>query len=344
MGTVLSIIMSVIFIVVVAAVVIVVAFGTFFVVRQQTDAVVERLGKYHRIVGPGFHIKVPIIDRLAARVSLQVQQIDLQLESKTLDNVFVTIVVAVQYRVMNDRVREAFYTLEEPERQIKGYVFDAIRSSVPSLKLDDLFSRKDDIAQNVSDSISSEMGGYGYDIIKTLIIDIAPDSQVKAAMNRINAAQRERVAAQDLAEADRIRVVTEARADAESKQLQGQGIANQRLEIVNGLTTSFDELRKTGIDENEVTQLLLLTQYFDTLAILASSGNLNTVLLPGSPGAVSQFSEELRQAIITGSAAVQPPERRSAGGPHGDVRRPPNRRPDQPPSGSTPPQPPRPTR
>ncbi|KAB1660735.1 SPFH domain-containing protein [Pseudoclavibacter sp. CFCC 13796] len=293
--------MGIIVLAVVIVILILLAFGTFFTVQTQTNTIIERFGRFVRIAQPGLNVKIPLIEKKAGVVSLRVQQLDLQVETKTKDNVFVLVLVSVQYAVLPQRVADAWYRLDDPEAQIKSYVFDAVRATVPNLQLDEAFERKDDIAQTVGAALAGEMGEFGYQIIKTLVTDINPDASVKSAMNRINAAQRERVAAQDLAEADRIRVVTEARAEAEAKQLQGEGIANQRKAIIDGLHASIAELRHEGIEESDVINLILLTQYFDTLTTLGRNG-ATTVLLPGTPGGVSQLGDEIRTALLTQDA------------------------------------------
>ncbi|WP_028245663.1 SPFH domain-containing protein [Pseudoclavibacter soli] len=296
--------MGLITLIIVAVIVVLLLIGTFFTVQTQTNIIIERFGRFVRIANPGLNVKIPVIEKKAGIVSLRVQQIDLQIETKTKDNVFVLVLVSVQYAVLPNRVADAWYRLENPEAQIKSYVFDAVRATVPSLQLDEAFERKDDIAQTVGTALAGEMGEFGYQIIKTLVTDINPDSSVKAAMNKINAAQRERVAAQDLAEADRIRVVTEARAEAEAKQLQGEGIANQRKAIIDGLHASIAELQEQGIREADVINLILLTQYFDTLTSLGKDG-ATTVLLPGSPQGVSQLGDEIRNALLVAGAVPQ---------------------------------------
>jgi regulator of protease activity HflC (stomatin/prohibitin superfamily) len=281
--------------------IVLVLFGTLFTVQQQTNVIIERFGRFVRVARPGLNAKIPLIEKKAGTVSLRVQQLDLQIETKTRDNVFVLVLVSVQYAVIPERAVDAWYRLEDPEAQIKSYVFDAVRATVPTLTLDEAFERKDDIAQTVGAALVGEMGGFGYQIVKTLVTDVNPDASVKAAMNKINAAQRERVAAQDLAEADRIRVVTEARAEAEAKQLQGEGIANQRKAIIDGLHASIAELQEQGIREADVINLILLTQYFDTLTSLGKDG-ATTVLLPGSPQGVSQLGDEIRNALLVAGA------------------------------------------
>ena len=230
-----------------------------FTVKQQTAAIVERLGKFQSIRNSGLQFKIPIIDRISGRVNLRIQQLDVMIETKTKDNVFVRLKISVQYKVIKEKVYEAFYKLENPHDQITSYVFDVVRAEVPKMKLDDVFERKDDIAIAVKRELNEAMIDYGYDIIKTLVTDIDPDQQVKEAMNRINAADREKVAAEFEAEAERIKIVAKARAEAESKRLQGQGIADQRREIARGLEESVDVLNNVGINSQEASALIVVT-------------------------------------------------------------------------------------
>ncbi|HLW41100.1 MAG TPA: SPFH domain-containing protein [Flavobacterium sp.] len=260
-----------------------------FTVRQQTAVIIERFGKYHSIRQSGLQLKIPIIDRVAGRVNLKIQQLDVIIETKTKDNVFVKMKVSVQFKVVQERVYEAFYKLEYPHDQITSYVFDVVRAEVPKLILDDVFERKDDIAIAVKRELNDAMITYGYDIINTLITDIDPDIQVKNAMNRINAADREKTAAEYEAEAQRIRIVAKARAEAESKRLQGQGIADQRREIARGLVESVDVLNKVGINSQEASALIVVTQHYDTLQSIGSDTNSNLILLPNSPQAGSEM-------------------------------------------------------
>lgn len=260
-----------------------------FVVRQQTSAVVERFGKFTSIRNSGLQLKVPLIDQVAGRINLKVQQLDVLVETKTKDNVFVKLKISVQFQVRKDNVYDAFYKLESPHDQITAYVFDVVRAEVPKMKLDDVFERKDDIAIAVNRELNEAMQSYGYDIIKTLVTDIDPDVQVKAAMNRINAAEREKVAAEYDAEADRIKIVAKARAEAESKRLQGQGIADQRREIARGLEESVDVLNNVGINSQEASALIVVTQHYDTLQAIGEETNSNLILLPNSPQAGSEM-------------------------------------------------------
>jgi len=263
--------------------------SSFFTVKQQTSAIVERFGKFQSIRHSGLQLKIPIVDKIAGKINLKIQQLDVIIETKTKENVFVKMKVSVQFKVIQDKVYEAFYKLEYPHDQITSYVFDVVRAEVPKLKLDDVFERKDDIAIAVKRELNEAMTTYGYDIINTLITDIDPDIQVKNAMNRINAADREKSAAEYEAEAGRIRIVAKAKAEAESKRLQGQGIADQRREIARGLVESVDILNKVGINSQEASALIVVTQHYDTLQAIGADANSNLILLPNSPQAGSDM-------------------------------------------------------
>ena len=276
--------------------------STFFTVRQQTAVSVERFGKFESIRHSGLQMKIPIIDKVAARISLKIQQLDVIVETKTLDDVFVKIKVSVQFVVIKEKVYDAIYKLEYPHDQITSYVFDVVRAEVPKMKLDDVFVKKDDIAIAVKREVQESMETYGYDIIKTLVTDIDPDAQVKAAMNRINAAEREKVAAQYEGDAQRILIVEKAKAEAESKRLQGQGIAAQRREIARGLVESVDVLHKVGISSQEASALIVVTQHYDTLQAVGQQTNSNLILLPNSPEA---GSEMLNNMITSFTASAQ---------------------------------------
>lgn len=267
----------------------VVLFSAIFIVRQQTAAVVERFGKFVGIRNSGLQLKIPVIDRIAGRINLKVQQLDVNVETKTRDDVFVRLKISVQFQVVKTNVYDAFYKLENPHNQITSYVFDVVRAEVPKMKLDDVFVRKDDIAIAVKSELNEAMQTYGYDIIKTLVTDIDPDVQVKEAMNRINASEREKVAAEFEAEAERIKIVAKARAEAESKRLQGQGIADQRREIARGLEESVDVLNNVGINSQEASALIVVTQHYDTLQSIGEHVNSNLILLPNSPQAGSDM-------------------------------------------------------
>ncbi|MFY8097811.1 SPFH domain-containing protein [Flavobacterium sp.] len=276
--------------------------SSFFTVKQQTAVVIERFGKFISIRNSGLQLKIPIIDRVAGRVNLRIQQLDVLIETKTKDNVFIKMKVSVQFKVIQDKVYEAFYKLEFPHDQITAYVFDVVRAEVPKLILDDVFVRKDDIAIAVKRELNEAMTTYGYDIINTLVTDIDPDIQVKNAMNRINAADREKTAAEFESEAQRIRIVAKAKAEAESKKLQGQGIADQRREIARGLVESVEVLNNVGINSQEASALIVVTQHYDTLQAIGADANSNLILLPNSPQAGSDM---LNNMIASFSASSQ---------------------------------------
>lgn len=293
-------------------VVLVLIIDGLFIVRQQTSAIIERFGRFKRIARAGLNIKIPFIDRVAGRLSLRIRQLDVRIETKTKDNVFVFVVVSVQYYVLPEKVVDAFYKLNDAQEQITSFVFDTVRARVPSILLDDLFEKKDDIAQAVKTELDSVMDAFGYGIVKALVTDIEPDAKVKASMNEINAAQRLREAAIQQAEADKIRVVKAAEGEAESKALQGQGIANQRKAIIDGLKESVENFNASisGTKAEDVMNLVLMTQYFDTLKEIGLSSKSNTILIPHSPGGMGDISDQMRSAIITANEV----NKHSAGG------------------------------
>ena len=264
-------------------------FFTFFIVKQQSAAIIERFGKFVSVRQSGLQLKIPIIDSVAGRLSLRIQQLDVVIETKTKDDVFVRLKVSVQFKVIKDKVYDAFYKLDNHHDQITSFIFDVVRAEVPKLILDDVFLKKDDIAIAVKNELQVAMTEYGYNIIKTLVTDIDPDAQVKQAMNRINASEREKVAAQFEGEAQKILIVEKAKAEAESKRLQGQGIADQRREIARGLEDSVKVLNGVDINSQEASALIVVTQHYDTLQSVGDSSNSNLILLPNSPQAGSEM-------------------------------------------------------
>jgi len=272
----------------------------FFQVHTAEAVVVQRMGKFQRVAGAGINFKLPWLDQIAARIDLRVQQLALDVETKTKDNVFVKIPVSVQYHVIPDHVYEAFYKLANPRQQISSYVFNVILGHVPKMNLDDAFLQQSDIAVAIKQGLDDVMRTYGYAIDQALVTDIQPDDKVKAAMNEINAAQREQVAATARGEADKILVVKKAEAEAESKALQGQGIANQRRAIVEGLQSSIEQFQKAveGTTSRDVMQLVLVTQYFDTLKSIGESDKTNTLFLSHSPSAVKEVSDQILESML----------------------------------------------
>jgi regulator of protease activity HflC (stomatin/prohibitin superfamily) len=299
--------------------------ASLYTVEQQTVAIVQRLGRFHREAGPGIHLKIPIIDHIVSRLNLRVQQLDVAVETKTEDNVFVDMMVSVQYFVLPEKIYEAQYKLDDARRQITSYVFDVVRAQVPKIKLDDVFEKKDDIAEAVKVELSHVMEGFGYGIVKALVTDIEPDARVKEAMNEINAAQRMRVAANEKGEAEKILKVKAAEGDAQSKALQGRGIADQRQAIVAGLRDSVDEFQRSvpGTTAKDVMNLVLMTQYFDMLKEIGASTKSTAILIPHSPGHLSSLSDQIRNAMIEAEAVSDHGDangsgQRTAGRGHGE--------------------------
>jgi regulator of protease activity HflC (stomatin/prohibitin superfamily) len=294
--------------------------GSFFTVETAQVAIVQRLGKFARVAGPGLNWKTPMIEAVVKRMSLKVQQFDVQVETKTQDNVFVQIPVSIQYKVMPEAVEAAFYKLTDPVKQIESMVYNVVLGHVPKMKLDDTFLNQADIANDLRDSLDGSMKEYGYSIVKVLISDIVPDQKVKAAMNDINAAQREREATVSRAETNKLLLVKQAEAEAESKRLQGEGIANQRKAIISGLKDSVEDFAKTvaGSTPQDVMQLVLMTQYFDTLKEIAANDHSNTILIPHTPNTLTDLFGQIRNAVITGAemtksavpASLSPAEKR----------------------------------
>jgi regulator of protease activity HflC (stomatin/prohibitin superfamily) len=294
---------ALVFIAVIALVVLSVVLGSFFTVETAQVAIVQRLGKFARVAGPGLNWKTPYLETVVRRLSMKVQQFDVQVETKTQDNVFVQIPVSIQYKVMPEAVEAAFYKLTDPVKQIESMVYNVVLGHVPKMKLDDTFLNQSDIANDLRDSLDASMKEYGYSIVKVLISDIVPDQKVKAAMNDINAAQREREATVSRAETNKLLLVKQAEAEAESKRLQGEGIANQRKAIISGLKDSVEDFAKTvpGSTPQDVMQLVLMTQYFDTLKDIAANDHSNTILIPHTPNTLTDLFTQIRNAVITGN-------------------------------------------
>ncbi|WP_428981717.1 SPFH domain-containing protein [Lutimonas zeaxanthinifaciens] len=269
-----------------------------FMVKQQTAFIVERFGKFNSIRFAGLQFKIPFIDRIAARLSLRIQQLDVVVETKTNDDVFVQLKISVQYQILRDKVYDAYYRLQNPHEQLTAYIFDLVRAEIPKMILDDVFEKKDDIAFAVKRDLKEAMLEYGYDIIKALVTDIDPDASVKEAMNRINAAEREKVAAQHEGDAQRILIVERAKAEAESKRLQGKGIADQRREIAKGLEESVDTLNKAGINPQEASALIVITQHYDTLQSIGADSSSNLILLPNNPNAASSMLNDMTASLL----------------------------------------------
>lgn len=278
---------------------------TIFMVRQQTFAIIERWGKFTKVVGPGLHVKVPIMDRVAGRVSIRVQELNVSIKTKTNDNVFVDLLIAVQYFVDGeDKVWDAFYRLTNPKAQMESWIFDNVRAKVPGMILDSVFENKEEIAKEIEESLSARLSEYGYKLVRALVNDIQPDKGVADAMNEINRQQRLRVAAEHEGEAKKIIVIKEAEADARSKELSGEGIAKQRIAIVAGLRESVkDASDALGVNAEGVMTLVLMTQYYDMLTDVGKNSRTNTIMLPHTPGAVGELQKQIIASIETSKAA-----------------------------------------
>ena len=290
---------------VLALIVLIILLSSFFTVNTAEVAIITRFGKFLRVADPGLNWKRPFFDSVAGIVSLRVNQISLTMETKTKDNVFVTIPISVQNRVRPEKVYDAYYKLSDPTAQIKSYVEQVILGHVPGMTLDEVFASQSSIAAAVKQELDADMATFGFEIVNVLVTDIVPDQKVKSAMNDINAAQREQVAANARGEAEKILVVKKAEAEAESKALQGKGIANQRKAIIEGLQVSIEQFQKVvdGASSKDVMQLVMVTQYFDTLKSIGESDKTNTLFLSHSPGAVKEVSEQILDSMLTAQRA-----------------------------------------
>ena len=298
-----------VFLAVLGLILLVLVIKTLYTVRTASAGVVERFGKFNRIVQPGLHVLIPFAENVYF-VNLQVQQASFSVETKTHDNVFVQIPVSVQYQILPDKIYDAFYKLSSPPKQIESFVYNSILGHVPKLTLDETFEQQSGISVAVKTELDSIMSGFGFNILTALVTDIVPDNKVKDAMNDINAAQRAQVAAQARGEADKILKVKQAEAEAESKALQGKGIAAERQAIIEGLRSSIENFRESvpGATAEDVMALVLLTQYFDTLKDIGTRAGNNTIFLPNNPGAANEFMTQilggLRGSMNAGNGAA----------------------------------------
>ena len=290
--------------VIILALIVVLLVASIFIVPQQQAYIIERFGKFHTVQFAGIHARIPIVDRIAMKTNMRVNQLNVQLETKTLDNVFVTVVASTQFRVNPNDVATAYYELRDPAGQLRSYMEDALRSAIPALTLDDAFARKDDVAFDVQKTVGNEMSRFGFTVVKTLITAIDPSPQVKNAMDSINAAQREKEATRQRAEANRIQIETQAQAEAEKTRLQGEGQANYRREIANGIVDQIKSLQAVGMNIGDVNNVVLFNQYLDVMRSLAESDNVKTVVLPSStPGGYQDLYEQVTKAMLTANEA-----------------------------------------
>ena len=287
----------------------------FYVVKQQHAVIIERLGRFHRIVGAGFHAKIPFVDRKAATVSLRTMKNGFNIDVKTEDNVTIGLEISAQYHVSYERgnspqesgVYKSYYMLQQPVAQMRDFITDALRSSIPVYTLDEVFAKKDDIARDVNDTVSEQMTAYGFTLVSTLITKIALPAEVEDSMNQINAAQRTKAAAQDLAEADRIRRVTEAQAEAEAMEKSGEGIANQRKAIAAGISDSLATIQETGVSAAEANQLFMFTQWTEMMGEFAKTGKASTVVLPSDFTQTAGMFEQMLAAGQANEGSKVPP-------------------------------------
>ncbi len=284
--------------------------GSIYTVKQKSAVIIERLGKFQTVSTAGLRFKIPLVDRKVGTVNLRVMELPVDVETKTLDDVFVRMVVSVQYFVVEspEQIRKSYYKFDNPHRQIQSYVFDSIRSEVPKLILDDVFAEKDKIAVAVKVELHETIKDFGFNILKTLITDIDPDAKVKESMNEINAAKRMKEAAKEYAEAEKIKVVASAEAEAESKKLQGEGIADQRIAIANGLKQSVEEVKgamEEGVTGRDVMNMLFMTQHYDTIARLGDTG-VNTIFVPYSPSSVGDLQTQIQSSLIAAEGQNRP--------------------------------------
>ena len=276
--------------------------GSLYLVKQKQAVIIERLGKFNKVSKAGLNFKIPIIDTISGNVNLRVRELSVEVETKTKDDVFVKIVVTVQFFVIDTMtgIKDSFYELNNPEQQIQSYVFDSIRSEVPLMELDDVFAEKEKIAQAIKTELSGTMQQFGFDFIKALVTDIDPDAKVKHSMNEINAAKRMKEAAKEEAEAAKIRVVAAAEADAESKRLAGEGIAHQRIAIANGLKESVEEVKQAmedNVSSKDVMNMLFMTQHYETVSKLGEN-NTSTIFMPYSPDNVGDLQMQIQSSLL----------------------------------------------
>lgn len=287
---------------VIAVAVVLLFLSSLFVVPQQQAYIIERFGRFNKVQFAGIHARIPIVDTIVMKTNMRVSQLNVQLETKTLDNVFVIVEASTQFRVNPENVATAYYELRDPAGQLRSYMEDALRSAIPALTLDDAFARKDDVASDVQKTVGAEMSRFGFTVVKTLITSLDPSPQVKSAMDSINAAQREKEATRQRAEAQRIQIETQAAAEAEKTRLQGEGQANYRREIASGIVDQIKSLQAVGMNIGDVNNVVLFNQYLDVMRSLSESSNAKTVVLPAStPGGYSDLYEQVTKAMLTAS-------------------------------------------
>ncbi|KAL7183948.1 hypothetical protein ACSBR2_026174 [Camellia fascicularis] len=275
-------------------------------VDQANIGVVESWGRFQKLAQPGFHFFNPFAGEcLAGVLSTRISSLDVRIETKTKDNVFVQLLCSIQYRVIKENADDAFYELQNPKEQIQAYVFDVVRAHVPRMTLDELFEQKGDVAQAVLEELEKVMGAYGYNIEHILMVDIIPDPSVRKAMNEINAAQRLQLASVYKGEAEKILQVKKAEAEAEAKYLGGVGVARQRQAITDGLRENILNFshKVEGTSAKEVMDLIMITQYFDTIKDLGNSSKNTTVFIPHGPGHGRDIGDQIRNGMMEAASS-----------------------------------------
>lgn len=269
-----------------------------FTISTAEVGVIERFGKFTRLAPPGLGCVICGVEQLVGRMSYRVTQLDVRVETKTLDNVFITAVVSIQFQILQEKVYEAYYALTDPSRQITAHVFDVLRAELPNLELDSVFEAKEDLALSVKNALTETMTKYGYQILQVLITDLDPDQRVKNAMNEINSSKRLKFAVAERAEGEKILKVKSAEAEAEAKYLSGVGVAKQRKAIVDGLRTSIVDFTDgiKGTTSKDTLDLLLLTQYFDTIKDVGTDPKCRTTFVPTSKTNGDEMRNSLLQA------------------------------------------------
>ncbi len=280
-------------------------FSMLFVVGQQDAFIIQRLGKFHRVARAGLNIKIPIIDLIAGKLSLRIRELDIPGQFKTSDNVFVTMVLRVQYSVIPEQSADAFYKLQAPEQQISAFVLNVVRGEVAKMQLRDVFEHQDTIGTAVNQQLSISMTEFGFLIRNALVNEVRPAEEVVTAMNRVQASENEKTAAKLQGEAAKFKTVLHAEAEAEAKRLQGEGIAAQREAIVRGLSVSVESLRTAmpTADPQTLMNLVLINQYFDAMRDISTGDKAKVIFVPSGPGAYRDISDQLFQSFVNAGEA-----------------------------------------
>ncbi|KEG07108.1 hypersensitive-induced response protein 1-like [Trypanosoma grayi] len=254
-------------------------------VGQSEVAVLETCGRFNTIAGPGCHCVLPWTYK-AGTLSMRLREHHFMIRSKTKDNVFVTLKLTINVQVVPDRVDAAFYGLEEPLSIIQSYVENSVEAKIPLYNLEALFIERGTISQQLKNETDAIMEVYGWDIVSALITEIDPGDEMTEAINSIQKYQRLRVAAVDEAETKKMQRVRAAEALCESRRLAGQGLAEQRKAIVAGLRKSVEVMRHdaNGLNNEDVLNLLLINQYYDTMKSVAENSGGSLLIIDGAGG------------------------------------------------------------